>query len=118
MRRTGHGVIGLDLAILTDDGRSWYKTGIAIFEPQVLEKIPARTPFDMGRHLLPALLAAGLPVHGYVAEGYWNQMASFADYHAAQEADLTYSDNSGHVLDGTCPVVGSAANCRRYLGGA
>ena len=84
-----------------DDGRSLRQTGIAIFEPRVLDMIPARMPFDMNRQLIPALLAADLPVHGYVAEGYWNPLASFPDYQAAQEAALTYSGNSGHVLDGT-----------------
>lgn len=72
--------------------QSWYNAGVYVLEPQVLEKIPARTPFDLNGDLLPALLADGLAVYGYKAAGYWNKMATFADYHAAQCAYL-HEDN-------------------------
>lgn len=78
---------------------SCYTTGVYLFERHVLDKIPARTPFDLGRDLLPALLADGLPVHGYKAEGYWNEMATFADYHAAQCAYLHEDNGSRAYFD-------------------
>ncbi len=55
-------------------------TGAYIFEPRVLELIPARTPFDLVAQLIPALSTA----HGFVAEQDWNPLATFADYQAAQ----------------------------------
>jgi NDP-sugar pyrophosphorylase family protein len=74
----------------------WHNTGIYIIEPQVLDKIPARTPFDLNCDLLPKLLVDELPVYGYKAEGYWNEMATFADYHAAQCAYL-HEDTNGRT---------------------
>ena len=80
-------------------GESWHNTGVYLLEPQILEKIPPRTPFNLSRDLLPALLADGLPVHGYKADSYWNEMTTFADYHAAQCAYLHQDDSSRAYYD-------------------
>jgi NDP-sugar pyrophosphorylase family protein len=37
-------------------------TGILVCEPEILERIPQETEYDIGRHLLPQLLAAQVPV--------------------------------------------------------
>ena len=58
--------------------------GCYIFSLQVLDKIPARTQFDIEADLIPALLAAGLEVRVYIADAYWNPLQTFAQYHAAQ----------------------------------
>ncbi|MCP4424513.1 MAG: NTP transferase domain-containing protein [Chloroflexi bacterium] len=83
------------------DGRLLYTTGVCIFEPRILEMIPARAPFDLNRQLLPALLAADLPVQGYEVEGYWNPLSTFPNYQLAQRDSLTYTGDARHVLDGT-----------------
>ena len=44
-------------------------TGIYILEPEVLEYIPKGRSYDFSRDLFPALLKAGLPLLGYIAEG-------------------------------------------------
>jgi NDP-sugar pyrophosphorylase family protein len=62
--------------------------GVYICEPQALAHIPARTPYDIAADLLPALWAAGLPVHTYSAPGVYSALATFAEYQAAQEAYL------------------------------
>lgn len=59
-------------------------TGACLLEPAAMEHIPARTPYDLYGHLLPALLANGMPVYGYRLAGYWNPLDSFADYQSAQ----------------------------------
>ena len=65
--------------------RVMYPTGVYIFEPEVLDLIPARRPFDILQQLIPALCEAGLAVDGYEMAGYWNRLATFQDYHAAQQ---------------------------------
>ncbi len=82
-----------------DDPASLFATEVCIFEPQILEMIPVRTSFDQARDLLPALLNAGFPVHGYQANGYYNAVASFPAYQMAQHDSLTCTNSSGHVLD-------------------
>ncbi|MFZ5918245.1 MAG: sugar transferase [Chloroflexota bacterium] len=64
-------------------------TGISVLEPAVLERIPARQPFDLAHDLLPALLAAGGVVCGYVMDGYWAEIGSFGDYRRVN-ADALY----------------------------
>ena len=58
-------------------------TGIYILEPEVLERIPADKPCDFGHDLFPALVKAGLPVYGYVMEGYWCDIGDVRAYLAA-----------------------------------
>lgn len=67
---------------------SWYNTGVYIFEPQVLELIPARTEVDIHNQLLPAILDAGLPVNAYQMNGYWNTLDTFKRYYQAQSVML------------------------------
>lgn len=78
-----------------------FPTGVAIFEPQILAMIPIRTPFDLAQQLLPALLAADYPVHGYRSDGYYNAIDSFPAYKAAQHTALSSTGNDGDILDGT-----------------
>ncbi len=88
-----------------ENNQSWFHTGVYLFEPQILDKIPARTPFDLSRDLLPLLQAEGLPVHGYKADGYWNEMVTFADYHAAQCAYLHEDNGSRAYFDDVARVL-------------
>lgn len=55
-------------------------TGIYVLEPQVLERIPAERVVDFSRDLFPLLLEEGLPLYGYVAEGYWSDVGSLSQY--------------------------------------
>ncbi len=58
-------------------------TGIYILEPEVLGHIPEGRACDFGRELFPALVRAGLPVYGYVMEGYWCDVGDVRAYLAA-----------------------------------
>lgn len=43
----------------------WVMPGIYVLAPAVLDLIAATTPADFARDVFPALLHAGLPIHGY-----------------------------------------------------
>lgn len=68
-------------------------TGAFIFEPAVLRHIPQRDSYDNVADLLPALLATGENVYGYLMDGYWNPLDSLGAY---QEAQQIYLRNAYH----------------------
>lgn len=84
-------------------GESYYTTGVYIFEPAVLAHIPARTPFDIAQQLLPALLAANLPVNSFDSSGYLNVLNSFEKYQEAQRTFL-HNPQPGQPANGTAPL--------------
>ncbi len=55
-------------------------TGIYVLEPEVFEHIPAGRPVDFSGEVFPALLAAGAPLYGYVADGYWEDVGTLDAY--------------------------------------
>lgn len=65
-----------------------WNTGAYIFEPEVLDFIPAETVCDCHAELIPALLAAGAGAYAYRMGGFWNPLRSFQDYQNAQVAFL------------------------------
>lgn len=59
-------------------------TGIYILEPEVLSLIPEGKAFDFSKDLFPLMMEKGMPLYGYVAEGYWCDVGDLASYRAAQ----------------------------------
>jgi len=59
-------------------------TGIYVMEPEVLASVAARAPVDWSGDVFPALVAAGAPVFGYVADGYWEDVGTHQSYLRAQ----------------------------------
>lgn len=59
-------------------------TGIYILEPGVLERMEPRRPYDFSTELFPAMLDEGVPMYGYVAEGYWCDIGNLDQYRQAQ----------------------------------
>ncbi len=59
-------------------------TGIYIFEPEVLDFLPANEPSDFSNDLFPLLLAKSIPMYGYIASGYWCDVGSLEAYRQAQ----------------------------------
>jgi len=55
-------------------------TGIYVIDPRVLQRYEAGTAFDFSKDLFPQLLAEGEPMYGYVAEGYWTDVGTIAEY--------------------------------------
>ena len=58
-------------------------TGIYLLEPSVFGAIPAGRPYDFGKELFPALLAAGRPLWGHIAKGYWRDVGDLSEYRTA-----------------------------------
>ncbi|MBI4587649.1 MAG: mannose-1-phosphate guanyltransferase [Candidatus Rokubacteria bacterium] len=58
-------------------------TGIYVLEPSVFDLVPPQRECDFGKELFPALLAAGRPLYGYVAEGSWRDVGDLVEYRVA-----------------------------------
>lgn len=59
-------------------------TGIYILEPEVLDLIPYQQDFDFSKDLFPLMLQKGMPLYGYIAEGYWKDVGNLDEYQLAQ----------------------------------
>ncbi len=59
-------------------------TGIYVMEPEVFDHVAAGESVDWAADVFPALIEAGLPVFGYVAEGYWEDVGTHESYMQAQ----------------------------------
>jgi mannose-1-phosphate guanylyltransferase / phosphomannomutase len=58
-------------------------TGIYVMEPEVFDRVPAGEVVDWSADVFPALLAAGAPLHGFVADGYWEDVGTHDSYRKA-----------------------------------
>jgi mannose-1-phosphate guanylyltransferase len=64
-----------------EDAKSNFaSTGIYIFEPGVLDLIPADTVFDIGSDLFPMLVERGLPFYAQKRSYDWIDIGSVTDY--------------------------------------
>ena len=105
------------IVMTTDDGRisrflekpSWgevfsdtINTGIYILEPEVLDLIPEKTEFDFSQNLFPTMLEKGLPLYGYIADGYWCDVGNISEYVRA----------TANALEGQVPGI----DLGNYLG--
>ncbi|MFJ8650364.1 sugar phosphate nucleotidyltransferase [Streptomyces sp. NPDC093546] len=70
-------------------------TGIYVMEPEVLAQVPAGEPVDWSGDVLPRLIAQGAAVHGYVADGYWQDVGTLDGYRQAQTDLLDGRVDSG-----------------------
>src|SRR3954447_10395695 len=59
-------------------------TGIYVMEPEVFDHVAKHESFDWSGDVFPALVAAGAPVFGYVADGYWEDVGTHESYLRAQ----------------------------------
>jgi mannose-1-phosphate guanylyltransferase/phosphomannomutase len=64
-------------------------TGIYVLEPEVLDLIPPDQPYDFSSELFPAMLDKGLPIYGFVTDGYWTDVGNSDAFLAAQRDALT-----------------------------
>lgn len=64
-------------------------TGIYIFEPEVLDLVPADRPFDIGGELFPLLAEKGLPFYGISMPFTWIDIGTTPDYWQATQTILT-----------------------------
>jgi NDP-sugar pyrophosphorylase family protein len=57
--------------------------GVYCFAPEVIELVPGDRPFDIAGELIPALLAAGMPVAAYETDSWWSDIGEPAELLAA-----------------------------------
>jgi mannose-1-phosphate guanylyltransferase/phosphomannomutase len=60
-------------------------TGIYVLEPEIFDFIPEGRPVDFASEVFPAVLEAGKPMYGYVAEGYWEDVGTLDAYLRAHQ---------------------------------
>jgi mannose-1-phosphate guanylyltransferase / phosphomannomutase len=83
------------ITILNDEGRierflekpTWgqvfsdtVNTGIYVMQPEILDHVGTMEAVDWSGDIFPMLLAKGAPLHGYVAEGYWEDVGNHRSY--------------------------------------
>lgn len=54
--------------------------GMYVLEPEIFYYIPADRPFYFAQDLFPLLLQEGVPIYGYVHEGYWQDIGDLRQY--------------------------------------
>jgi len=64
-------------------------TGIYIFEPGVLDLIPAGEFYDFGKQVFPGLLEAGKRFLGYRTEEYWRDVGNLREYRECHDDFFT-----------------------------
>jgi mannose-1-phosphate guanylyltransferase/phosphomannomutase len=60
-------------------------TGVYVLEPEIFDHIPDGRSVDFSGDVFPALLEAGKPLFGYVAEGYWEDVGTLDAYNKAHQ---------------------------------
>ncbi|MET1049075.1 MAG: sugar phosphate nucleotidyltransferase, partial [Acidimicrobiales bacterium] len=60
-------------------------TGIFVLEPAIFDHIADDRAVDFSSEVFPALLAAGLPLFGAVADGYWEDVGTLEAYVSAHK---------------------------------
>jgi mannose-1-phosphate guanylyltransferase / phosphomannomutase len=60
-------------------------TGIYVLEPSVFDYIPPGCSVDFASDVFPHMLAAGQPLHGTIAEGYWEDVGTHEAYLGAHK---------------------------------
>jgi mannose-1-phosphate guanylyltransferase / phosphomannomutase len=60
-------------------------TGIYVLEPEIFDFIPEGRPVDFSEEVFPAVLAAGKPMFGSVAGGYWEDVGTIGAYLRAHQ---------------------------------
>lgn len=77
-------------------------TGIYILNPEVVKLIPEDHEFDFSKNLFPKMMELGLPLYGYIADGYWKDVGDLTEYRMAH---IDILDGKVDVkLDGTSPA--------------
>jgi len=64
-------------------------TGIYILEPEVVDMIPYQMEYDFSKDLFPRMLKEGLPLYGYIADGYWRDIGNLHEYQKGQTDALS-----------------------------
>jgi mannose-1-phosphate guanylyltransferase/phosphomannomutase len=58
-------------------------TGIYVVSPEILDEIESGANLDFSKDLFPMLMKKGVPMYGYVANGYWCDVGNISEYQRA-----------------------------------
>ncbi len=88
-------------------------TGVYIFEPQLLGRIPQKTFYDFGKQVFPELLTANAAFYGMRQQGYWCDIGTPDEYRRvhrdALQGRLALAPPDGaRIADGV--LIGAGAN--------
>ena len=97
--------------------------GVYCFAPGVLEFVPDDRPFDIAGELVPALLAAGLPVAAYETGSWWSDIGDPSELlaanlhfaHVAEPSSVASDAVVESAMVGPHSRVGAGAVVRRAL---
>ncbi len=72
--------VGASSMNVPDDTRRVMFTGIQIMEPEIFDRIPAGQFCGTTDTIFPEMIQEGLPVYGYLHDGYWVDLGSRGKY--------------------------------------
>ncbi len=72
-------------------------TGIYVVSPEILDEIETGVPFDFSKDLFPLLMKKGVPLYGYIADGYWCDVGTIAEYARATSDFLNGKVKLGEI---------------------
>src|SRR5450756_1820231 len=55
-------------------------TGIYVLEPEIFDSIPEGAVVDFAGDVFPTVLEQGQPLHGHIADGYWEDVGTIEAY--------------------------------------
>lgn len=89
-------------------------TGIYILSPDVVGQIPEGQEFDFSKNLFPKMMQLGMPIYGYVANGYWKDVGDLTEYRTAHidilEGVINVAQPGQPLKDNPDVIVGD--NCQ------
>ncbi|KMP11778.1 hypothetical protein UR09_02345 [Candidatus Nitromaritima sp. SCGC AAA799-A02] len=72
--------VGASSMNLPDDTTRVMFTGIQIMEPEIFQRIPEGKFRGTAEDIFPRMIDEGLPVYGYLYDGYWKDMGNRESY--------------------------------------
>jgi len=98
-------------------------TGTYILEPEVLQYLPTNHECDFSKDLFPLLLARGVPMYGYIAEGYWCDVGHLDAYREAQydilegkvKLEIDYQEHEPGIWIGSNTYIDNTAKLEAPL---
>jgi mannose-1-phosphate guanylyltransferase/phosphomannomutase len=79
-------------------------TGIYVLEPEVLRHVPRDRPYDFSKELFPLLLEMGMPLYGFVLDGYWQDIGNLDQF---RQANFDALDEHVHLNIGGIRIRGN-----------
>ena len=110
--------IGASSMNLPDNTTRVMFTGIQIVEPEIFDRIPSGRFYGTTEDVFPQMVNDGIPIYGYLYDGYWKDMGSRESYLQvnadALDGKVQLKGISSHESNGPfiLPPVLIGPNCR------